>query len=524
MEDELMNHQEYLAVNVIENRPIQGISNDFSGVLTFEINLAKDECLLSNSLYMSARIDLESISYTGNQIAAPTNVLKKPIGLYGVDANRKNVLACVSSGGLMNLFSKMTHELISLNGSSTIQNLENLPQAVGLINQSFSSPINSSKSGSEVFNIVEEKSYIRRGLDINSYVEADTIRETPLSFVLRNAKKQGLHNKEISLSSRIPSAFFQSEAKVYQSQHTLRFTIDNDFRRKFLDVVVATGRALDSNLDSGLVDCERYTGTFVNAYGDGQPTANSVACKINDIFLYYEVVKINADSRPMGKSMLIIENFNVTQKALASARENFLLPCAKNILKIILGLQTPRINITTDITDAKTDAILTPSGMLGFNETSLSTVSIKYLNDIFPQRLYSLKLQKMFHSEVGDSYSHVSSTLLGDSSNNSRAFEDFCNACEFDDSLESMTYNQWSNQPVFVFKFASSTNISSNIEITLESETGSKNALQLDDGVVEDRVVTDIAGSTLYCLYAYRTLIEIDAGVDSVEYKVTNLA
>ncbi|MGL4759706.1 MAG: hypothetical protein ACRCXZ_10330 [Patescibacteria group bacterium] len=511
--------QVYHSANTVQIRSREGLpGGKFGGVLTFVLDVAKDEMILPESLYLSARYNIRGSVSNGTDPKVFVNSQPlcryNPVGSNTAADQRIPTIGAIASGGIHNMFNKATHEIGSLSGSSVVQHIENYAQSVALLQNAFGVP---SKNSTDLFYINDPNDTISRDVDPSTYTirKAErSISEGYLEYIVKNGIRQGLdRNSEVSLSCRLPFAFFLEEKKVYQSQHILRFTVDTNWQQRMLNVVNVT-RPNGGNFSTD--QFVPFSGTYVTT----EPTAaDQVRVELLDIYLHCEYVKIS--ERPTGKQLLIFENFSSTQHPCQSSKENFILPCKPNLLKLIMGIQRNSIIAQND---TKQPALIKSPSAFGVNQTALRNIQVRYLSDVYPQIPYDMLLQNSsIVSGTDYNVSNIFASSLNDTYDAVRAYEDYKNSCEFDDDSKCMTFQQWLSNPVFVFKFCSTANIASSVEITLDSYSGIHAGYVLASGNEGNIRLTPLTDSTLFMLYVYRTILEVDYQGDSVNFKVINV-
>ena len=513
--------QEYSNCNTTQLRPQENItSTSFSGVATFIIDIAKDEMVLPQNSYLVGKFNINS-----SNAAGAVGPLGK-VQLLSTDTNLKPV-GCISSGGLMNCFSKLSHEIGSINGNSVVQNIENLPQCNGLLRQTHEMPRWANENSADPFNLVGTKQcHYFSDNSKTSIINVDNrYRQHDFDFIVENAYKQGLQQtQEITLSCKLPIALFMQEAKLYQGQHIVRLTIDSNWYKNMLDIVNIVGTN-SANATGAITSFGYNTNIIPNATAVGN---GFVGIQLVDLYYYVEYVKIN--KRPIGKHIMAFESFNCTlHPCVSSGSDNFILPCKPHMLRVIMGFQS-QYRINTEGGGAGNpnyNALINPVGMFGYNAINLNQLRIRYLSEVYPQTDYNLQLlNAIYDTPTAEGAMGIVIPAFGNSWDTVRAYEDYYNCMEFDDGEEAMTYQQWLLNPVFCFKFCSTTNQASNLEVFMNLSPTTQPVIVASTGAAaasSPYATTSLSGVTLYILYVYRTLIECDFGEDTVSYKVFNL-
>jgi len=510
--------QEYHSCNTVQLRPQENVTQGaFAGMCTFVLDIAKDEVYFPQSAYLSARITIESSTSAGVVL---------PLGMLPVDGNvaLTKPFGCISSGGVINMFSKLSHEIGGLSGSTVVQNIENLPQCNGLLRATHEIPT-ARNNRTDIYNLLStdtiSTTYTTDFKNVSSKID-QPYGETDVQFVARNALKQGLNfSNQVSLTARLPLAMFLQESKLYQGQHIIRLTIDPNYRQNLVDVITVAGNGAASDA-MGVVT--KYAGS----YQSGEIIGNSIVrVNVEDIYFNIEFAKIN--KRPMGTKMLSFESFNTTLHSFTQSNsDNFILPCKPHLLRLIMGIQTPSaLTDANNGTRSNANALINPVGMFGFNKINLNRIRIKYLSDVYPQTDYSLSLINAIKHAVGDrDYTLVNRVTNAITYDAARAYEDYYNSMEFENSGEAMTFQEWLLNPIFTFKFCSTTNLASNVEVFVNCNDSITNTLNLTSNAINGAAIgttSELSGSILYMLYVYRTIVEVNYGEDSVNYKVFNL-
>lgn len=518
--------QEYHGTNIVQIRPQENITTGaFNGQCTFIIDVGKDEMILPQSIYLAGRVSTSSCEYVINDNSVA--VANSPLGLVSVNNNNIKPVGCIASGGLNNFFNKCQHEISGLNGSSVVQNIENYQQACSLLRLSHEHPKIATTQNNDPF-ILREMSKINDVSDVfanNSHTKLvvstkSNIIESDVEYIIRNSFNQGLNmNTELSLSTKLPLSYFMQENKIYQSQHIIRFTIDPSYQSKFLNVINIRG----TTNSIGLGTRSAFTGSYVQ----DAIAANQVALSVKDLYLYVEYVKINLPmGRPLGGSSFkhIFESWNCTLHSCPSGNiDNFILPCRPNLLKIIMGFRKTQKLLSNGTYEAP---LINPE-QIGFHPINLTQLYIKYLSDTYPQTQYTMNLINSLSQTVSDFSNNVAiQTSMGDSFDTIRAYEDYIINSEFETPEEAMTFDEWKNNPIFVFKFCNTTNQSSNIEINLQCNNTTTTTLDLTSNTPNRPAIgtpSELNGAVLYVLYVYRTMIESNFTEDNVTYTVSNL-
>lgn len=520
--------QEYNGSNIVQIRPQENITTGaFSGQATFIIDIAKDEMIIPKSIYMSARVSLSSSEFVTATNALDTGNL--PLGMTSTTVTNTKTVGCIASGGIDNLFNKMQHEISGIStGSSVVQNIENYQQTCSLLRLNHEHPNIACKNSIDPFILKEKGKFLNTTAIFNDanhsrlsqVVNNNFIDETPIEYVLRNAYQQGLvYNNEISLSTRPPVAMFMQEGKLYQGQHILRFTIDPDFRRKFVNAINIVGT---NTTILGAVTA------FNGSYAEDSTVSNRIGVSINDLYLYVEYVKINLPmGRPIGKHLHVFESWNTTQHACPNGNsDNFILPCKANLLKIIIGFRRSSV-----ITNGGVQQALFIPEMPGFNQINLNQIYIKYLSDTYPQTNYSMKLINSYPFSADALLNrYVPSTNIGTNFDTVRAYEDYLINSDIESPEEAMTFDQWCSNPIFVFKFCNQTSQSSNVEVNLSCNSSVGTVFDSEFLINAGRILNGVAtpnelnGVIMYLTYIYRIVVESDFGEDSVNYRVYNVA
>lgn len=515
--------QVYYNSNIVQFRPAETVgANNFSGQVTFEIDIPKDEVYFPKTFYMGARV---SVNVNNPASATPQYLLQS-------NFTAARVIGCIASGGINNVFSKASHELGSAQaGSSVVQTLENYPQVCGLLRQSHEHPLSAKKNKTDIINYIEDSKFFPnigaadggRLDNTNSYIEYNNSHsQSPFEYIISNAKKQGLDTqKTLSLTSRLPFAMFMQEAKLYQGKHILRFTIDSAWRQNLINAVTTVINANPQQYPQYQV----FTGAYGEADANPGGANGYIGVTIQDLFIYGQFAKIN--KRPIGKHIMMFENFNATSHPCASASsDNFLLPIKPHLLKLIVGF---RSSIGYSLTDTINPAVLNPVAHFGFNPIPISQLRIKYLSDTYPQQDYNMRLVDTVYTSAGQVINQAQvriSTNTTDNIDTARAYEDYYNAMEYEDSTKCMTFEEWRRNPVFVFNFCSTTNTSSNIEMYINTTIPNNATISTVNGNAGAAVAyqnASLSGVIVYMLYVYRSMVEVDYGEDQVSYKVFNL-
>lgn len=516
--------QVYYNSNVVQFRPLENVTgSSFAGQATFEIDIAKDEMYMPRTFYMGARVSIIT-----NRPGDNTEQY-----LLNSDFTNRQIVGCIASGGINNIFSKAVHEVGGVAGSNIVQNINDYPEACGLLRQSHEHPLSAKTNKTDIINYIETSKIPPGGgtntriADTNSFFEFNnSYSQSPFEYVLVNGKKQGCDTqKTFTLTSRLPFAMFMGESKLYQGKHLLRFTVSNTWRENLVNVLSSTAAAANN---TSFPNFQRFTGTYTDAKTNPGGAEGNVGITIEDIYIYGQCVKIN--KRPIGKHMMMFENFNVTSRSLTgNDSENFLLPIQSHLLKLIMGFRTSVMHTTNSVVDP---APLNPVAHFGFNKIPISQIRIKYLSDTYPQVDYNMRLVDTIYNSSAPNAQNFTLTpnkipaSTTSTIDTARAYEDYYNYMEYEDSTKCMTFNEWLNNPIFVFNFCSTTNTSRTIEVFIGTSIPSEppiNMATMTPLAARVPFTNPLNKTICWMLYVYRTMVEVDYGEDSVSYKVFDL-
>lgn len=527
--DETLNEQYYIETNRIRINPLQSVTGTgFSGNFSFDIDISKDNMLLpqETKLYMT----FTGLKSTTNNITETALSAPFGVGVAYANANNNRFVGCFSSGGVLNTLSKIHHEIV---GAGVVQSVENIPQCQQLLRMSQDNINDASKNSTDPFFIVETGSSIYGDIlgTIARQVDSHNFRKhSYLETIIKNAKTQGLitidnNPKTITLSSSLPLSLFNEQNKFYQGKHIIRCFIDPNWKNNLLMTMYATTRINDANVRDKRF-CS-YTPAAVNGVNPNFventngaiAIANAISLTVSDVWL--EVTQIKVTQRPMGIRSLLISPFNVTINNIpaTTSSSNFTISCAPHTHKIIVGFQsstfTDNLPINTGLNNAEDGNRSLRSGFQTlFNAVDLRDISVRYLDNIYPSTNYDMQ----FYQETLTTYSRYGADsiesapvdlpanyAITNQAENARAYNDFIEAMEYTHEDRPMTYNQWLANPIFCFKFLSTTNNASNVDIKLTFRNPTA------------------ATINMYVLYYHKGLLTADYRENDVQYSYNYL-
>lgn len=530
--DETLNEQFYTEINRVRINPLQSVSGTgFSGNFSFDIDISKNMMWLpqETKLYMT---------FTGLQSTTANNTVNsicQPFSLDGYNVNNSRFLGCFNSGGVLNTLSKIHHELYS---AGVIQAIENVPQCNQLLRQSQDNINEAEKNGSDPFFIIDSGDVVGSGV-INPIINnvLSFRKNSYLETVVKNASRQGLlsntnTSKNITLSSYLPLSMLQEQNKIYQSRHIIRCFIDPNWKSNILMLFRGTSPTAytnDKRFCSYIPTGDAVTHNFIES--TQALVANSISLSVSDVWLECTFVKIS--ERPIGIRNLLLNPFNVTINNIPqnTGTNNFTISCAPHTHKIIIGFQNtignnsgfidnrPQIRHANNAEDGNRG--LRTGFQNIFNAINLRDITVRYLDNAYPNTPYNLN----FYQERLTAYSRSLATeaaitdeslvptpqCLPDpydtnaiASDMVRAYNDFIEAMEYMPEDRPMTFSQWLHNPLFAFKFITTTNIASNIDIK----------------VTFSDIIAPYAQQpiNMYVLYYHKGLLTCDYQEDDVKY------
>lgn len=546
--DESIRDQYYTENNIVRINPTQSATGEsFSGNFSIEIDISKEMLALPQEakIYVQYKGFLckARAANEGGSLASITTAA-------AANGNNVRPYGCIAPGGIMNCFSKLHHEIY---GAGVIQGIENVPQTNGLIRLANDQHETASKNGCDPWFIFESGKYLTsklRGQAVDgtgTLFYADTYLEfsdndkrklTLLETIIKNANTQGLlsgsqNSKTITLSSYIPLSFFMSQKKAYQSKHILRFFIDPQWRQNMLLLTSALGASVGtSTVDRRLAvpygDYDSVTNSPTFARTDttfNDLPQGQISLVVSDVWLEIPMVKIS--QRPIGIRNLFMDTFNTTINNIPTNTtvNNFTISCAPHTHKIVIGFQRPIRDYCGDVANNVTFSRVTESRPISmFTPVNISDIRIRYLDNVYPNVSYDLKFnQDIVSDNYHDGFYRASEVVINPTTNGInintsprdnypsdygdciRAYNDYYTNMEFTSPSECMTFRQWLNNPIFVFKFVTTTNISSNLDVYVKFSQATSQEIRM------------------YTLYYHKGLLTCDFQEDDVSYKFNYL-
>lgn len=534
--DESLADQYYIETNRVRINPLQSVTGaGFNGNFSFDIDVSKDMCWIvpETKLYMQFT-GLQTSTYDPAFNAANIRGIcqMEAPGAYNV-VNEK-IVAAFASGGCMNALSKIHHEI---QGAGVVQSIENVPQLNQLLRMTQDNIEEASKNPTDPFYIIKPGKVIGRNprdTPLNVIREYDTHDYRKMSYletITKNASVQGLLTttngaKTITLSSHLPLAFFQEQVKVYQSRHIIRCFIDPNYKNNLLTTmrtskIINAANLVDQNDFRNFMysTTEGAVPTFVSA--DGITAAGMVGLSVSDVWL--EVTMIKVSKRPLGLKQIPLNTFNTTIVNIPQNQTsyNLTISAAPHTHKIILGFQNPTLSDPVPaITATNAEAGVTlKSGTLSiFNAVDLQDITVRYLDNAYPTTPYRLR----FFMNNLTTYGRYAAAagLAGitsiprdmpdafdilDQGDNVRAYNDFIEAMEYTPDDRPMTYLEWLHNPLFCFRFITTTNLASNIDVKLTFNNALGNPVNM------------------YVLYYHKGLLTCNFNENDVDYKYNYL-
>lgn len=554
--DPSISQQQYIEHNRIRLNPQQAITGtSFSGNFSFDINVSKDQCILlpETKLYMSfSGLQTRDNGAGGGALHGICDM--SDIAAY--DPVRNRFIGCFASGGVMNTLSKLHLEIGD--GGGTIQAIENVPQLNQLLRMTQDTINLSMEEGTDPFFIIEQGETIGRNAtnpttgSYKTYKSHDFRRLSIIETIVKNANRQGLlanadGSKNVTLSSSLPLSLFQEEIKAYQGKYTLRCFIDPNWRNNLI-MSLAVAPPIDFT-DKRCFSYKIIADAPTTVQFSDLPAVpqNSIYLAVTDVWLEVSILKIT--ERPRGIRNILLNPFNHTINNIQTGigATNLTISVAPHTHKIIIGFQkTDYRDVIPSVLAAaanETDVTLDSGMSTLFPAICLQSISVRFLDNSYPNTPYNLRLlhNDCITTGVDTANTPATNTSISQYSkyefialdvnstpaqimdyinsaaeqcpldirvlNNKlewqdtiRAYNDFCLAMEYDLHDRPLTFAQWVQNPLFCFKFISSTNVASNIDVQLTFNGNTSQAF------------------AMHTTYYHKGLLTCNYGEDAVQY------
>jgi hypothetical protein len=459
-----------------------------------------------------------------NAIPVNINGICQPFTPGAYNAANGRFVGCFASTGPMATLSKLHHEI---HGVGVLQAIENVPECAQLIRMSSDNIKQASNDPTDPFFIIETGDTVAANSEYTLTRNFDSHKfrkNSYLETILKNANRQGLmsgdlgnQQKTVTLSSYLPLSFFQEQNKVYQSRHILRMFIDPNWKQNLIMSMYANAPidAADKRFCTYTPNATDPNPTFVDA--NGIIATNSIALSITDVWL--ECTMLKTSERPMGIRNILMNPFNVTINNIAAGQttSNFTISCAPHTHKILIGFR-PRQNgiidplpVNVGLGNPEDATRVVKSGIHTiFTAPDIQDITVRYLDNAYPETPYRLQ----FYGNNLTSYSRLANAAtidvipkdlptnysILDQGDNVRAYNDFLEAMEYDHCDRPMSYTEWLHNPLYCFRFLTTTNLASNVDIKINFRTAPTTPIDM------------------YTLYYHKGLLTCDFQENDVNY------
>ena len=395
-----------------------------------------------------------------------------------------------------------------------------------------------SKNSTDPFYIVKPGKVIGRNPRnaplnvIREYSTHDYRKMSYLETITKNASVQGLltstnGSKTVTLSSHLPLAFLHEQVKVYQSRHIIRCFIDPNYRNNLLTCmrtspIIATANPIDQNDFRNFMyaGADGVSPTFVAA--DSITAAGMISLTVSDVWLEVTLVKVN--KRPLGIRHIPLNTFNATIQSIPAAQTtyNLTISAAPHTHKIILGFQNTVLSdpVPPVVTTNPEAGVTVRSGTQSiFNAVDLQDITVRYLDNAYPTTPYRMRFflnnlttYSRYAAAAGNAVSitEVPRDMpdafdILDQGDNVRAYNDFIESMEYTPDDRPMSYLEWLHNPLFCFRFITTTNMASNIDVKLTFNNAVPQPINM------------------YVLYYHKGLLTCNFNENDVDYKYNYL-